>query len=81
MRALILGFSALAIVASTNVARAGLSTAPRQVASIDTATVPDKPDKPDHQDHRRGGGRAHHARGVGGPIGFIGGALGGMFRR
>lgn len=78
MRALILGFSALAIVASTNVARAGLSTAPRQVASIDTATVPDKPDR---QDSHRGGGRAHHARGVGGPIGFIGGALGGMFRR
>jgi hypothetical protein len=78
MRALILGLSVLAIVASADVARAGLSTAPRQVASIDTATVPDKSDP---QDRHRGGGRAHHARGIGGPIGAIGGAIGGLFRR
>jgi peptidoglycan hydrolase-like protein with peptidoglycan-binding domain len=42
MRALILGLSVLAIVASANAAKAGLSTAPREVASIDTATLPDE---------------------------------------
>jgi len=42
MRALILGLSVLAIVASANAARAGLSTTPREVASIDTATLPDE---------------------------------------
>jgi|SRR5271169_3633926 len=34
-----------------------------------------------HPDRRRGGGRAHHPRGIGGPIGAIGGAIGGLFRR
>lgn len=42
MRALILGLSVLAIVASANTARAGLSTTPRDVASIDTASLPDE---------------------------------------
>jgi peptidoglycan hydrolase-like protein with peptidoglycan-binding domain len=42
MRALILGLSVLAIVASANAAKAGLSTTPREVASIDTATLPDE---------------------------------------
>ena len=157
MRALILGLSVLAVVASANAATAGLSTTPREVASIDTATLPDEAtqetedqigltkatrrevqrrltklgfdtkidgkfdestraaitrwqeehgypktgflnttqhttlldesgaaietSKSDHQDHRRGGGRAHHPRGIGGPIGAIGGAIGGLFRR
>jgi peptidoglycan hydrolase-like protein with peptidoglycan-binding domain len=154
MRALILGLSVLAILAGANTARAGLSTTPREVASIDTATLPDEASqetedqigltkatrrevqrrlarlgfdtrvngkfdestraaitrwqdehgypktgflnaaqhtalldesgaaieasKSDHQDHHRGG---NHARGVGGPIGAIGGAIGGLFRR
>jgi len=32
-------------------------------------------------DHRRGGGRAHRSRGVGGPLGVIGSAVGGLFHR
>ncbi len=156
MRALILGLSVLAIVASANAVRAGLSTTPREVVSIDTATLPDEASresenqigltkatrrqvqrrltrlgfgtrvsgkfdsstraaiarwqqengypgtgflnteqhaalldasddaieagKSDHQDRHRGGGR-RHARGIGGPIGAIGGAIGGLFRR
>jgi peptidoglycan hydrolase-like protein with peptidoglycan-binding domain len=40
MRVLILGLSILAIVASTHLAKAGLSTTPReQSASVDTATI------------------------------------------
>jgi peptidoglycan hydrolase-like protein with peptidoglycan-binding domain len=156
MRGLILGLSVLAIVASADVARAGLSTAPREVASLDTATVSDEATqqtedqigltrttrrdvqrrlaklgfdnratgkfdastraaitrwqeehgyprtgflntaqhtalldestaameagKSDRQDRHRG--RARHARGgIGGPIGVIGGAIGGLLRR
>jgi peptidoglycan hydrolase-like protein with peptidoglycan-binding domain len=37
--------------------------------------------KSDHQDRRRGGARAYHSRGIGGPIGAIGGVMGGLFRR
>ena len=41
--------------------------------------------KSDHPDRRRGGSRARYSRGVGGPIGAIGGAVhgvvGGLFRR
>ncbi|WP_407154098.1 peptidoglycan-binding domain-containing protein [Bradyrhizobium sp. STM 3557] len=41
--------------------------------------------KSDHQARRRAGGRARYSRGVGGPIGAIGGAVhsvvGGIFRR
>jgi len=158
MRALILGLSVLAIVASADAARAGLSTTPREVASVDTATVSDEASqetenqigltrttrrdvqrrltrlgfdtrvngrfdgstraaitrwqeehgypktgflntaqhtalldesaaaieagKSDRQDRHRGGGRSRHARGgIGGPIGVIGGAIGGLFRR
>jgi peptidoglycan hydrolase-like protein with peptidoglycan-binding domain len=157
MRALILGLSVLAIVASADAARAGLSTTPREVASVDTATLPDEATretedqigltkvarrdvqrrltrlgfgtkvngkfdastraaitrwqeehgypktgflntvqhtalldesgaaieagKSDRQDRHRGGGRARHAPGIGGPIGAIGGAIGGLFRR
>jgi hypothetical protein len=83
MRALILGLSVLAIVASTNAARAGLSKAPREVASIDTSAVPDaKSDtRSEYRDHRRSRGHARHRRGIGGPIGAIGGAIGGLFHR
>jgi peptidoglycan hydrolase-like protein with peptidoglycan-binding domain len=43
MRALILGLSIVAIVASTHIAKAGLTTTPRQQsASVDTATIPDE---------------------------------------
>lgn len=156
MRGLILGLSVLVILAGANAARAGLSTTPREVASIDTAAVADEATqdtenqigltratrrdvqrrltrlgfetringkfddstraaitrwqedhgypktgflnaaqhtalldesgaigagKSDHQERHRGGGRTRHARGIGGPIGVIGGAIGGLFRR
>ena len=45
MRALIFGLSVLAvlaIIASANTARAGLSTTPREVASVDPASLPDE---------------------------------------
>jgi peptidoglycan hydrolase-like protein with peptidoglycan-binding domain len=35
----------------------------------------------DYQDHHRNGSSAHRPRGIGGPIGAIGGAIGGLFRR
>jgi peptidoglycan hydrolase-like protein with peptidoglycan-binding domain len=156
MRALILAATILGILASANAAKAGLSTTPREVASADTATVPDEATqetegqigltritrrevqrlltrlgfdtradgrfeestraaitrwqeehdypktgflntaqhaalleeggaaieagKSDDQDRHRNGGR-HRPRGIGGPIGAIGGAIGGLFRR
>jgi peptidoglycan hydrolase-like protein with peptidoglycan-binding domain len=42
MRALILAASILGILASANAANAGLSTTPRELASIEPATVPDE---------------------------------------
>jgi hypothetical protein len=36
---------------------------------------------PARAEHHRHGGRAHRRRGIGGPIGAIGGAIGGLFRR
>src|SRR5579864_7952105 len=43
MRALILGLSALAIVASAHAAKAGLSITPREIStSVDTATLTDE---------------------------------------
>jgi peptidoglycan hydrolase-like protein with peptidoglycan-binding domain len=156
MRALILAAIILGILASGNAAKAGLSTAPRELASLDLATVSDEATqetedqigltritrrevqrrlttlgfdtkvngkfeestraaiarwqeergypktgflnsaqrtalleeggsameagKSDNQDHHRHGGRAHHRRGIGGPIRVIGGAIGGLFR-
>ena len=32
-------------------------------------------------DHHRGGGHSHRPRGPGGPLGVIGGVVGGLFRR
>ncbi len=157
MRVLILAATILGILASANAAKAGLSTTPRELASIDTATISDeatqetesqigltrttrrevqrrlatlgfdtkvngKFDEPtraaitrwqeergypksgflnttqhmalleesgsameagksDYQDHHRNGGSAHRPRGIGGPIGAIGGAIGGLFHR
>jgi peptidoglycan hydrolase-like protein with peptidoglycan-binding domain len=157
MRALILAAIILGILASGNAAKAGLSTAPRELASLDLATVSDEATqetedqigltritrrevqrrlttlgfdtrvngkfeestraaitswqeqrgypktgflntaqhaalleesgsameagKSDYQDHHRNGGRAHRPRGIGGPVGAIGGAIGGLFRR
>ena len=153
MRALILAATILGILAGANAAKAGLSTTPREVASVDTATVSDEAtqetedqigltrttrretqrrlaklgfgtkvngkfdestraaiarwqeehgypktgflnteqntalldegiaaSKSDREDPRRGG-RIHHSRGIGGPIGAIGSAVGGLFRR
>jgi Putative peptidoglycan binding domain len=157
MRVLILAATILGILVSANAAEAGLSAAPRELASLDTATVSDEAtqetedqigltkitrrevqrrltalgygtringkfeeptraaiarwqeergypktgflntaqhmalleesgsamqaSKLDHQDHHRSGGSAHRPRGIGGPIGAIGGAIGGLFHR
>jgi peptidoglycan hydrolase-like protein with peptidoglycan-binding domain len=157
MRALILAATILGILASANAAKAGPSTTPRELASLDTAAVSDEATletedqigltrimrrevqrrlntlgfdtkvngkfekstraaiarwqeergypktgflntaqhtalleesgaareagKSNYQDHHRHGGRAHRPRGIGGPIGAIGGAIGGLFRR
>jgi hypothetical protein len=42
MRALLLAATILGILASANAAKAGLSNTPREVASVDTATVSDE---------------------------------------
>jgi peptidoglycan hydrolase-like protein with peptidoglycan-binding domain len=155
MRALILGLSVLAIVASPRKSEAGLTTVPREIsAPVDAAIILDEGNqetedrigltkakrraiqrgltklgfdtkangkfdestraaisrwqeehgypktgflntaqntalldesaaagKSDRQESHRGGGRAHHSRGIGGPIGAIGSAVGGLFRR
>jgi peptidoglycan hydrolase-like protein with peptidoglycan-binding domain len=157
MRALILAATVLGILASTNAGNAGLSATPRELASVETATIPDEATlvtedqigltrttrrevqrrlttlgfdtrvsgkfeestraaiarwqedrgypktgflntsqhtalleesdaameagKSDDQDHHRNAGRAHRPHGIGGPIGAIGGAIGGLFRR
>ena len=72
MRALIV-LSLMAIMFGSRVCEAGMSAAPREVSAptVRHATV----------EHHRGRGRVHHARGVGGPIAAIGGAIGGLFRR
>jgi peptidoglycan hydrolase-like protein with peptidoglycan-binding domain len=154
MRAVILGLSVLAIVASTHASKAGMTTTPREIsASVDAATFTDEGNqetedkigltktkrrelqrgltrlgfdtkangkfdestrtaitrwqeehgypktgflntaqntalldesiaasKSDRQDPRRGG-HVHHSGGIGGPIGAIGSAVGGLFRR
>jgi hypothetical protein len=78
MRALILAVVILPVLASANAAQAGLSTTPREaVASADTSSPPET----NHPNRARTEGRAHHPRGIGGPIGAIGGAIGGLFRR
>jgi peptidoglycan hydrolase-like protein with peptidoglycan-binding domain len=156
MRALILAATILGILGSANAAKAGLSTSPRELASVDTAVSDEatqetedqigltritrhevqrrltalgfdtrvngkfedstraaitrwqeergypktgflntaqhtalleesgsamEAGKSDYQDHHRNGGRGHRPRGIGGPIGAIGGAIGGLFRR
>jgi peptidoglycan hydrolase-like protein with peptidoglycan-binding domain len=153
MRALILAATILGILASANGAKAGLSTAPRELASLDTATVSDEATQETEDqigltrrtryevqrrltmlgfDTRADGkfeestraaiarwqedrgypktgflntaqhtalleesdtamedgksdnhhrGRAHRPHGIGGPIGAIGGAIGGLFGR
>ena len=78
MRAFLLGLSVFVVVVSPHAAEAGLSTAPREMtASADTVPVTSQATV----DRHRGGGHVHHARGIGGPIGAIGGAIGGLFRR
>jgi peptidoglycan hydrolase-like protein with peptidoglycan-binding domain len=149
MRALILAATIVGILGSTHATKAGPSSAPRELASLDTAAVSDEATQeaedqigltkkarreiqrrlialgfrtnvngkfeeltraaiagwqeergypktgflntaqhtalleesgPARADHRHGG-RAHRRRGIGGPIGAIGGAIGGLFRR
>jgi hypothetical protein len=78
MRALILAVAVLAVLANANTAQAGLSTTPREaVASADTGT----PSETNHPNRVRTERRSHRPRGIGGPIGAIGGAIGGIFRR
>jgi hypothetical protein len=80
MRALILTAAVLAVLANAEVAQAGLSATPREaVASVDTGTPPET-SRPERSRTER---RAHRSRsrGIGGPIGAIGGAIGGIFRR
>jgi peptidoglycan hydrolase-like protein with peptidoglycan-binding domain len=150
MRALILAVAVLGFLASPNATKAGPSSTPRELASLDTTAVSDEAtlenedqigltkktrrvvqrrlirlgfhtkvngkfevstrraialwqeergypksgfintaqhtalleeSGPAREDHRRHGGRAHRRRGFGGPIGAIGGAIGGLFRR
>ena len=77
MRALILAMAVLGVLANADAAKAGMSTTPREaLASVDTAP----PTETNHPDRHRTEGRAnhhHHPRGIGGPIG----AIGGLFRR
>ena len=64
----------------------GFLNATQHKVLMDAAT---EASKSDHQDRRRAGGRARYSRGIGGPIGAIGGAVhsvvggvvGGLFRR
>lgn len=76
MRALILTAAVLGLLANANAAQAGLSSTPREMASADTAPPPEI----NRPDHVRTGGRAHHGHRIGGPIGAIGHAIGGIFR-
>jgi hypothetical protein len=86
MRALIV-LSLTAIIFSSNVCEAGMSTGPHK-ASASTRAAP----AASHvaMNHRRDGGRVHHAQGrrppgILGPIAAVGGAIGntvgGLFRR
>ena len=78
MRALILAAAVLGVLANANAAQAGLSTTPREaVASADPTSSPET-NRPNRVRTER---RAHRPRGIGGPIGAIGGAIGGIFRR
>ena len=58
--------------------KTGFLNAAQHTALLDESGAAIEASKSDHQDHHRGG---NHARGVGGPIGAIGGAIGGLFRR
>jgi hypothetical protein len=78
MRALILTVTALAVLANANAAQAGLSTTPRETVASADPTSPAETNRPNRVRTER---RAHHPRGIGGPIGAIGGAIGGIFRR
>jgi peptidoglycan hydrolase-like protein with peptidoglycan-binding domain len=50
-------------------------------ALLDEGATAREASKSDHQDRRRGAGRVHRTRVVGGPIGVLGHAIGGLFRR
>ena len=78
MRALILTVAALAVLANANAAQAGLSTTPREAVASADPTSPPETNRPNRVRTER---RAHRPRGIGGPIGAIGGAIGGIFRR
>jgi peptidoglycan hydrolase-like protein with peptidoglycan-binding domain len=61
--------------------KTGFLNAAQHTALLDESNAAIEAAKSDRQDRHRGGGRAHHARGIGGPIGAIGGVIGGIFRR
>jgi hypothetical protein len=78
MRALILAVAVLGMLANANAAQAGLSTTPREAVASADPTSPPETNRPNRVRTER---RAHRPRGIGGPIGAIGGAIGGIFRR
>ena len=60
--------------------KTGFLNTEQHTALLEESSSAREPAKSDYQDHHRNGG-AHRPRGVGGPIGAIGGAIGGLFRR
>ena len=78
MRALILAVAVMAVLTNANSAQAGLSTTPREAVASADPTSPSETTRPERVRTER---RSHHPRGIGGPIGAIGGAIGGLFRR
>jgi peptidoglycan hydrolase-like protein with peptidoglycan-binding domain len=58
--------------------KTGFLNAEQNTALLDESVAAGKSD---HQETHRGGGRSRHSRGIGGPIGAIGHAVGGLFRR
>jgi hypothetical protein len=78
MRALILAVAVLGVLANANLAQAGLSITPREAVASADPTSPPETNRPSRARTER---RGHRPRGIGGPIGAIGGAIGGIFRR
>ena len=57
--------------------KTGFLNAEQNTALLDESAAADNSD---HLKTHRGGGRARHSRGIGGPIGAIGHMMGGLFR-
>jgi putative peptidoglycan binding protein len=61
--------------------KTGFLDAAQHQALLNDSTAAMEAGKANDQPRRRGGGRVHHSRGVGGPIGVIGHMVGGLFGR